>query len=227
MKNINGLTSIPEEGRMCFSPDFLTTTNMTGPVWEQLKIRFNDYNNCCDDRIIASQDLQESYVEALNILKDYYYETADLIAGSNIYMGGALDDGQIPVCQDTIVKLEADIENLKAEFDMCMAVPRLRGTGVFVGEGRYRHEIMEANEPEYTNAQVRAKEITNVVIPQKQQEIRYNNIYINQLNGLSEKVNRANEVIMSAIDNIQANYTSKVSSIQPIMIDSSISTQTA
>ena len=207
--------------------NFLSTTNMTGPVWEQLKIRFNDYINCCDDRIEASYCLQGAYVDALNLLRNYYYETADLIAGSNIYMGGALDDGQIPVCQETIVKLEADIENLKAEFDMCMAVPRLRGTGIFVGEGRYRHEIMEPNEPEYTNAQMRAKEITYVVIPRKQQEIRYNNIYINQLNGLAGKLNKANEIIISAIDNIQANYTSKVSSIQPIMIDSSISTQTA
>ena len=208
--------------------NLLATTNMSGPIWDKLQIRFNDYNNCCDARINASECLQEAYVNALNILRDYYYETADKLAGSNIYLGGALDDGQIPVCQATIEQLRADIENLNAEFDSCMAVPRMRGTGrIHVDANGREWEEMEPNEPEYTNAQLRAKEITYVIIPQKNEEIRYNNIYIDQLEGLAQKVNRANEVVTTAIDNIQASYTSMVSSIQPIIIADSLPTISA
>ena len=208
--------------------NLLATTNMSGPIWDKLQIRFNDYNNCCDARINASECLQEAYVNALNILRDYYYETADKLAGSNIYLGGALDDGQIPVCQATIEQLRADIKSLNAEFDMCMAVPPIRGTGrIHVDANGREWEEMEPNEPEYTNAQLRAKEITYVIIPQKNEEIRYNNIYIDQLEGLAQKVNMANEVVTTAIDNIQASYTSMVSSIQPIMIADSLPTVSA
>lgn len=94
----------------------------------------------------------------------------------------------IAAISDSITTMENRISTLQVEFEAAEAVPALRGTGVFVGEGIYRHEIMEPNEPAYSMAQKRIKEIPkeiskmNMDISNAKQDLKkINNIY-NQLN---------------------------------------------
>ena len=101
--------------------------------------------------------------------------------------------------------------NLKAEYAECEAVPEFRGTGrKHVDENGREWEEIEPNEPQYTNARMRMKEILNVDIPEKEQDIDYNNIYIERLNGVTNVMNAANELISDAITNVGSTYISKL-----------------
>lgn len=94
----------------------------------------------------------------------------------------------IAAITDSITTMENRISALQVELEAAQAVPKLRGTGVFVGEGIYRHEIMEPNEPEYSMAQKRIREIPkeisnlNADISNARDDLKkVNNIY-NQMN---------------------------------------------
>ena len=195
------------------------STKMTGPIWDLLCQRLDTYSICCNARIDAAKHMQETYISALNAIKDYYNETAALLAGSKINMNGALDDSQIPVCEATIAELEQDILNLQAEYAECSAVSPIRGTGrKHVDENGREWEETEPNEPQYTIAQNRMKEIMKVDIPEKKADIAYNNTYIERLQGVAQLMNNVNETIQQAIDYASSEYINLVNSIEPLNV---------
>ena len=201
--------------------NLINNADFVDPAWNMMiQNRLIPYSKLCDMRANAARTLEEAYVASLNRVKEYYNETLALVSGSTtIDMGGALDDGQIPVCEAQIVELKQDIVNLKAEYAECEAVPELRGTGEFwTDEKGVKHERMEPNEPQYTNARMRMKEILNVDIPFKEQEIDYNNTYITQLQGLAGVLNEANGIVLSAIDGIEANYVSGINAMGDVFV---------
>ena len=193
-----------------------------GSAWVAEKARLIELSDCCDIRMTSAKKLQEAYVDALKNIKDYYDETTNLLVGSNINMGGVLDDGQIPVCEAKVTELQQEIDNLRIEYDECLIVPEtisvlVSGSGT--EDDPYRYETKP--NPEYQIARARIAEI-NVLIPQKNEEINYNMIYISQLQGLANALNKSNEIVQNAILEINANYANAVKSI-PIVNLSSIS----
>ena len=187
-----------------------------GNVWEAEKVRLQMLSDACKYRVAAANTLEKAYVQALESVQKYYEDTQAMLAGSTtIDMGGVLDDGQIPVCEATVSRLQDEINALMAEYDECAAVPPTRGNGIFDEQGR---EGWEPNEPEYTNARNRMKAISSVEIPERNEEINYNMTYIRQLEGLAGVLNAANATVQGAIDQVNSEYGAFVNSIPEVHV---------
>ena len=200
----------------------LSSNVAMGDVWEAEKARLQMLSDACKYRVAAANTLEKAYVQALESVQKYYEDTQAMLSGSTtIDMGGALDDGQIPVCEAMISQLQAEIEALRDEYDECAAVPPIRGTGrYYTDEKGNKYEETEPNEPQYTNARNRMQAISTVEIPQRNQEINYNNIYIRQLEGLADVLNAANAIVQGAIDQVNSEYGSFVNSIPEVHVGS-------
>ncbi len=183
-----------------------------GKSWQAEKDRLIHLADCCEARKIAVNNLQEAYIAALNHVKDYYNETASMLAGSKIDLGESLDDGNIPIYEAKNVSLHQEIADLKTEYAECDAVPEMIGTGGYIHlPNGQSYEIMKHN-PAYDDARNRMAEI-KILVPQKEEEIAYNEIYIGRLKGLATTLNEANEIIQAAMEEINGNYAKMVNDI--------------
>ena len=155
-----------------------------GDVWDAEKERLKIFVEACSLRMEASQILENAYIEALREVNNY------------ISPDEYLDDGELPA--------------KRAELTACKAVPRLRGTGQYVTlDNGEVEEIMEPNEPEWTNAQIRIKEL---------QGPDGHGGEIAKLEGLAGVLNDANVKIHKAIDEVNSKYNSFVKGIPEVSI---------
>ena len=159
-------------------------TLVKGDVWDAEKERLKIFVEACSLRMEASQILESAYIEALRDVNNY------------ISPDEYLDDGELPA--------------KRAELAACKAVPHLRGTGQYVTlDNGEVEEIMEPNEPEWTNAQIRIKEL---------QGPDGHGGEIAKLEGLAGVLNDANVKIQKAINEVNSKYNSFVNGISEVSI---------
>ena len=126
----NGLNSEYEDAERLQNSieDILALPKAKGASWEAERVRLRKLADCCSARKLAVTTLEEAYIEALTLIRDYI--------GDDAY----LDDGELD-------KYRQDLKNAKA-------VPAYRGTGGYIHlPNGMSYEITEPNEPEYSNAQ--------------------------------------------------------------------------
>ena len=208
----------------------LPATVVKGKAWNAEMKRLELLSDCCEVRKQATDILKNAYHESLLTVRNYYDETAALLAGSNIVLGEVLDDGDIPIYEENNAILRQQITDLKAEKAAQEEIVAAGPEAVYSTSTDKNGNVCEVFDhwdwSKVEEAQDKIADI-EIQISQKEEEVAYNTTYINQLKGLANVLNDANKIVDDAVMEVNSTYGKTVENIQkmsPNLLILSVST---
>ena len=172
---------------------FIDNNCMSGPGWDSIKNHISTYTTYCDLRIKAAEKLQEAYIKAIKMIKEYLYP----------YEG--LDDSKIEELELEHTKLLKVIEDLKFKAERCVYVTQY---DAWDKEKKYGYQVKT-----YPNKHLLDR------VPFYQEKADEIKEMIDKLNGLAGVMNEANKIVQDAMFEITKEYAAPIDNITPILIN--------
>ena len=180
----------------------INNPNITSPEWKLMKERLNQYSDCCDARMKATEVLENAYLESLKKVQDYM--------APDEY----LDDGEIGAYEADLATATARVEQLEAENETLSAIELVEET---VTDPETGESYTISNAAEYYAAQQQITANT-LEIESLNVDIAEYNRMLDKLYGWANVLNEANQIVDDAVGQVNQLYGNEVNAMNPVNV---------
>ncbi len=177
----------------------INNPNIDSPDWSAMKSRLEQYSSSCDDRIKATEILEEAYLDSLKLVNDY------------LDPDDYLDDGEIPSYESKKTAAENRVTALEAQNAQLSQVKLIEYT-VYDPETGEEYTYSNAGEYYAAQAQIAAN---NTEIESLTADITEYSRILDKLYGLPGILNKANGIVDNAVNEVNQMYANGVNDLNP------------
>ncbi len=180
----------------------INNPNITSPEWKIMKERLNSYSDCCSARMKATEILEDAYLDSLIMVQDYM--------APDEY----LDDGEIGSYETKLATATAKVEQLEVENATLSAIELVEET---VTDPETGQSYTISNASEYYAAQQKIAANTAQIESLNIDITEYNRM-LDKLYGWATVLNKANQIVDDAINQVNRIYGSEVNAINSVNV---------